>query len=254
MKIISILLMFLSVSTYGQESKEKAPEFRGGILSLKAFIAENYEYPKYETKEGTVIVEFRLASYGYIYDIKIIKGLSEPIDESVIQLIDNMPSWNSARNKYGKRIEAFVTLPIKVEKSLPEITEVEEVAVDDWFVEDGSFIPNRTIKDDSTKVYDVVAIDPEFIGGEKAMTKFIADNFIYPDSARINEEQGVVYVQFVVSKKGNVEDVKVLRGVSKSIDKEAIRIISIMPKWRPGEQAGKPVNVRYVLPIRASLD
>jgi TonB family protein len=104
-----------------------------------------------------------------------------------------------------------------------------------------------------TKTYDVVSISPEFKGGPQAMSQFIVDNFVYPEAARKNNEEGTVWIEFVVQSNGKLSDVKVVKGVSKSLNTECIRIIEKMPKWKPGEQAGKKVNVRYTIPIKARL-
>lgn len=83
--------------------------------------------------------------------------------------------------------------------------------------------------------------------------KWIGKNVRYPEIARDNGVQGKVYVQFVVEKDGSVSNITVVRGVDAALDKEAIRVISSMPKWKPGKQRGKPVRVSYTLPIAFQL-
>lgn len=68
-----------------------------------------------------------------------------------------------------------------------------------------------------------------------------------------NGIQGKVYIQFVIERDGSITDVKVLRGVDASLDKEAVRVVKAMPKWKPGKQRGKPVRVSYTLPINFQL-
>jgi protein TonB len=94
---------------------------------------------------------------------------------------------------------------------------------------------------------------PSFPGGEENLIMFLAKNIQYPDKARNNGIQGTVYVTFIISKEGKVTDMKILRGVNKDIDKEAMRVISILPQWFPGMQQGKFVKVQYNLPIRFTL-
>ena len=105
-----------------------------------------------------------------------------------------------------------------------------------------------------TNVFTFVEQMPEFPGGNSAMYNFISKNMVYPSEAQENNEQGKVVVQFVVMNDGQVQDATVVRGVSPAIDKEALRIIKIMPRWQPGKQNGKPVNVRFVLPLTFSLN
>ncbi|NOQ74712.1 MAG: TonB family protein [Crocinitomix sp.] len=103
------------------------------------------------------------------------------------------------------------------------------------------------------KVYDFVEEDPEFPGGTDAMTKYIVEHVEYPDKAKELGEQGIVYVKFVVASDGSVTNVSIRKGVSATLDAEATRVISAMPNWIPGMQAGKAVAVNYTLPIHFRL-
>ena len=96
----------------------------------------------------------------------------------------------------------------------------------------------------------VVEQMPEFPGGEKAMLKYLYDNLQYPKVDMENGIKGKVIVQFIIENDGSISDPKVLQGVSKTIDAEAIRVVNAMPKWKPGMQDGKPVKVQYTLPLR----
>ncbi len=102
-------------------------------------------------------------------------------------------------------------------------------------------------------VYDFVSVNPEFPGGEVEMIAFIQKEFNYPEKSRERGEQGVVYIEFVVEKNGSIKEVKIVKGVSKLLDKECLRVVHAMPKWKPGEQDGVPVNVRYTMPISCKL-
>jgi len=85
------------------------------------------------------------------------------------------------------------------------------------------------------------------------MTAFIAKNVVYPELSKEMEEQGIVYVEFVVNTNGSIQDVKIIKGVSELLDKEAMRVVKMMPAWTPGEQAGKKVRVRYQVPINFKI-
>lgn len=109
---------------------------------------------------------------------------------------------------------------------------------------------------DSTKkemVYDMPEQMPQYIGGPDALDNFINDHIKYPAVAKENAIQGKVYVQFVVEKDGSITDVKVRRGAHALLDAEAVRVIKLMPNWKPGSMRGKTVRVRYTLPITFSL-
>ena len=103
-------------------------------------------------------------------------------------------------------------------------------------------------------VFMVVENMPSFPGGQEGMTKHIVTTIKYPEEARKNGIQGTVFVTFVVEKDGTVTNVKVLRGIGKECDEEAIRVVSAMPKWIAGTQRGEKVRVQYNLPLKFSLE
>ena len=110
-------------------------------------------------------------------------------------------------------------------------------------------------KEVEEKVYNIAMVEqkPEFPGGEAAMYKWLSDHINYPVAAAEEGVQGRVVVEFVVSKTGNVENVRVLRGRHPALDKEATRLVKSMPKWQPGRNNGQPVKVTYTLPITFKL-
>lgn len=94
---------------------------------------------------------------------------------------------------------------------------------------------------------------PDFPGGQKKLFKWLSANIKYPKEAQANKEQGRVIVRFVIDKDGKVTDAKVVRSISPSLNKEALRLIEAMPRWKPGEKDGQPVAVRFTLPITFRL-
>lgn len=103
------------------------------------------------------------------------------------------------------------------------------------------------------EVYYAVDEMPEFEGGINSLQRFIAYNVKYPHEAREQDIMGKVYVSFVVSETGKVKNVEIKRGVHKLLDEEALRVVRLMPDWKPGKHEGKPVNVGYVIPISFNL-
>lgn len=101
--------------------------------------------------------------------------------------------------------------------------------------------------------FDVVETPPSFPGGMGELVKFLQENIKYPAAAVTGKVEGKVIVRFVVDKEGTVRDVEVARSVSPELDAEAVRVVKAMPKWSPGRQEGKAVNVRYVLPVTFSM-
>ena len=103
-------------------------------------------------------------------------------------------------------------------------------------------------------IFMVVETMPEFPGGQQALFKFLGENVKYPVIAQENGIQGRVICQFVVNKDGSIVDAVVVRSSGEpSLDKEALRVINSMPKWKPGKQRGKPVRVKYTVPVNFRL-
>lgn len=120
-----------------------------------------------------------------------------------------------------------------------------------------SFCQEENIFDTTNTVYDLVAIEdpPEYPGGQDAMMKFLSKNSRYPDAERKQGIQGKVFVTFVIDKKGNVTHAEVYKGVKggPGLDEEGLRLVNMMPRWKPGKQNGKLVRVRYILPLHFKL-
>ena len=104
-------------------------------------------------------------------------------------------------------------------------------------------------KEEETKVFDVVEQMPSFPGGPSALMQYLSSNIKYPVVAEENGVQGRVVCTFVVERDGSITDVRVIKSVDPSLDKEAVRVVKSMPKWAPGKQNGQPVRVRFTLPV-----
>ena len=119
------------------------------------------------------------------------------------------------------------------------------------------FIPPVVTKGEEVveelEIFTVVESMPEYIGGDEARMSFLQENIKYPQLARESGIQGTVFVTFVVETNGSVTDVRVLRGIGGGCDEEAVRVVKLMPKWKPGMQRSKPVRVQFTMPIRFTL-
>jgi len=104
------------------------------------------------------------------------------------------------------------------------------------------------------EIFTSAEVMPEYEGGLAAMSRFLSRQLRYPASERSVGHEGTVYVRFVVNSAGQVVDVEAVRGVSGLLDKEAMRVVSLMKKWKPGAQHGIAVNVRMILPIKFQLE
>ena len=113
---------------------------------------------------------------------------------------------------------------------------------------------NMQTQQSATKAYEVVEVMPKFKGGESAMMEFLMMNMKYPQAAVKAKQQGRAIVGFVVRKDGTVSDVQITKSAGHAVlDKEAMRVVKAMPAWEPGKQKGKPVDVKYNVPITFRL-
>lgn len=116
---------------------------------------------------------------------------------------------------------------------------------------------NKVVKQQTAQDGKTVELNPdkmpEFPGGNNGLTEWLSKNTKYPKEAKDNNEQGRVVVSFVVDKDGKATDAKVVRSISPTIDKEAMRLIEVMPRWTPGKKDGQPVAVRFTLPMTFKL-
>ena len=152
-----------------------------------------------------------------------------PKAEEVIEIMDNDSKVEESTIQASDDTQAAVEV-----KYTPVEVEEEEV--------------------DEQQIFTIVEEQPEFPGGMAECYKWIGKNLNYPTISAENGVQGRVTVNFVVNADGSIVDVKVLRGVDPYLDKEAIRVVSKMPKWKPGKQRGKAVRCSFNLPVRFKLN
>lgn len=108
-------------------------------------------------------------------------------------------------------------------------------------------------KMDKDSVFSVVEKMPYYPDGTEKLIRFIVSNIKYPADAKAKGIEGTVFVKFIVKKDGTISNVSLIRGIGSSCDEEAIRVVKLMPKWIPGEQKGKKVDVEFNLPIKFKL-
>ncbi|MGQ1889306.1 energy transducer TonB [Thermophagus sp. OGC60D27] len=150
----------------------------------------------------------------------------------------------------------------------PKVTDILNIVQDDVELEEELIIQDTEAteetevdftdmttdeEEEEAPVFFIVEEMPEFPGGELALHKYLASTIEYPVIAQENGIQGRVYVKFVVNTDGSITDVEIARGVDPSLDKEALRVVKSMPKWKPGKQRGKSVRVSYTVPINFVL-
>ena len=111
----------------------------------------------------------------------------------------------------------------------------------------GNLLANDTV------VYKSADVPPAFKGGDAELNRYLSRNIKYPKEARDNNIKGRVTIGFIVEKDGTLTNVKLVRGIGGGCDEEAVRAMSVSPKWNPGLNSGKPVRVRYSIPVAYAL-
>ncbi len=108
-------------------------------------------------------------------------------------------------------------------------------------------------EEDENEIFEILEDGPAFPGGDAALMQYFNKNIKYPQAAIDKGARGTVLVRFVVNKDGSVVDAQIAKSVEEHLDKEALRVVSAMPKWKPGKQRGKPVRCRFSVPVRFVL-
>ena len=140
----------------------------------------------------------------------------------------------------------------EIGEQIPEVAEVQQKA--EQAAEEKVKTKPQTDTTKKKKTWDCMPETmPYFPGGQELLLKYLADNIKYPASAVKAKKQGRVIVTFIVQKDGSVTHAKIAKSIDPELDAEALRIVKGMPKWTPGTQNGKPVSVRYMVPVKFSL-
>ena len=229
---------------------EEMPEFPGGMGECMKFIGKNIKYPTQAQEngiQGRVIVQMVVTKEGDIAESMVVRGVDPLLDAEALRVINSMPKWKPGKQR-GEAVNVKYTIPVnfRLSSSDGEVKEVKN--------QEGETVGAGTqTRVDENGIHMVCEEMPEFTGGMRECMNFLSKNIKYPTTAQENGIQGRVIVQFVVNTDGSIAEPKVVRGVDPELDAEALRVISIMPKWKPGKQKGEAVRVRYTIPVMFRL-
>ena len=223
---------------------EEMPEFPGGMGECMKFIGKNIKYPTQAQEngiQGRVIVQMIVTKEGDIAEAKVVRSVDPLLDAEALRVINSMPKWKPGKQR-GEAVNVKYTIPVmfRLSNEAPETKKEKE-----------STATEETVNENT--IFQVVEEMPEFPGGMRECMNFIGKNIKYPTQAQENGKEGRVIVQFVVNRDGSIVEPSVVRGVDPELDAEALRVISIMPKWKPGKQRGKAVRVKYTIPVMFRL-
>jgi TonB family protein len=242
------------------------PQYTGGETALENFILAQTQYPQEalnKKQEGIIEVDFILSKNGNITDIKCTNNKYPELCNEVKRVIALMPKWTPAKVKgqtvnvhhkmsigfklYNKQI-TYVIIPDETTVSIDELIEQDIVDSDPNGVD--SELLSKPKRQSDEDILTFAEQMPEFDGD---LSEYLSKNISYPKIAAENKIEGKVIVQFVVEKDGSISNASVIRKVGWGMDEEALRVVSNMPTWKPGKQNGKPIRVKYNLPVNFKL-
>jgi TonB family protein len=222
---------------------DQMPQYPGGVVQLRKDIALNISYPQDALKKniiGRVIVGFVINKEGEVTNAKVLRGVHASLDAEALRVVNKLKDFKPGMDE-GKNVNVSFTVPVtfRLQKATPP--------------------PPPPLKKRGTSIYNgeevhvVVDKMPEYPGGMMKLRSDIANMVDYPKKAKKKGVQGRVIIGFVITKSGNVENVKVLRGVTSSLNKEAVRVVKNIKKFKPGYEKGKPVQVSFTVPVTFKL-
>lgn len=249
-------------------SSNPLPRFSEGVL--QNYIRKHVVYPeqaKQQKLEGRVVVSFIIEVDGKVSNVTVLKSTNTVFNDAALACIKSLPVFKPGFID-GKpvRVQMYEAVPFSL-KPIPDVEDepvaeqlVEEPAPNIEVVEadpsgiDAAMVeapPVEAPASSADEVFTFVEHMPEFPGD---LNSYLSKNLNYPAEAKEKNIQGKVIVQYIVGADGFIYDVKVLRPLHPALDKEAMRVIKAMPKWKPGKQNGRAVAVRYTLPINFVLN
>jgi len=238
------------------EVVETMPEYpNGGMPGMMEFLSKNIRYPVNAQKNGTqgrVTVQFIVNTDGSISNIGILRRVDPELDGEAVRVISAMPKWKPGMQK-GKPVRVKYTVPVMFRLNDEKKEEFKPVPKIDESIVVVGYASQEKSPAEKDVVFEVVEQMPSFAGGMGGLMRYLSKNIKYPVAAQKAGAQGQVIVQVIIDSNGNVTNPKITKSVDPSLDAEAIRVTSNMPKWQPGMQRGKAVNVKYTFPIDFKL-
>ena len=184
---------------------------------------------------------------GAVSNVKVAKGIGKECDDEALRVVKAMPKWKPGLQK-GKPVRVNYMLPIFF-----KLDESEKYAP----VKGETIAPQADVKPDKNGIWDIAETMPEYPGGIDGLRTFMQDNLTVPEKYKDMDTKAEyrIFVQFVVAEDGSITNVELKKPEpsKKDLNDEAIRVVKAMPKWKPGTVDGKPVRVRYVLPVTYRL-
>ena len=240
--MIAVLLLFAAVMVFmiaknAYEAYQKEHAVMDQVTELSALTQQKKKEAKVERKEIPVKQEQQQVVEKVKSSVKFTAPVIKKDDE--VKPEDELKSQDEIMNSKV----AVGALNVVGNDENGEVLKAKEVIATE---------PVKP-KEEENKVFDVVEQMPSYPGGMGALMQYLSSNIKYPAIAEENGIQGRVICTFVVERDGSITDVRIAKSVDPSLDKEAMRVVSKMPKWIPGKQNGSAVRVKYTLPVTFRL-
>ena len=273
-KIIVLIYLYLIVGFKVSAQEEVVSSLNSDSVPANSEFISNNENPKFEGKDinafiqwvnseiiypesalrdniqGRVVLRFTVDTAGNVTNVHVLKGVSKELDEEAVRVISSSPKW-IPNYENGKPVAVSYNFPLTY--SLPDDYKYEDL------LETDSIPTKSAVELLAERLFEYrngskdIDVHPKFRGKDRNTFNYWVNSRIrYPESALKNNIQGQVLLSFTIDSVGNVTNVYVVRGVSKELDKEAVRVISSSPKWTPGYKDGKPISVFYHFPVNFS--
>ncbi|OFY47229.1 MAG: hypothetical protein A2X22_08500, partial [Bacteroidetes bacterium GWF2_49_14] len=234
------------------------PKFQNGTIEdYRNWIQKNVEYPadaKTKKIQGTVYITFIVDTKGQVVQPEIIRSVDPILDQEVMRALKTSPAWTPGMQK-GKPVNVAFAMPIKFilhGNTTQKLKEPEEENPEEAAAMINNYNDSQIQK--GKQAFQIVEEMPVFQGGGiKEFAKWAQASVKYPSIAMENGIHGTVYVSFLVTKEGKVEDVEIARKIDPSLDAEVLKVIRSSPDWTPGLQRGNPVNVAFNIPIKFKM-
>ena len=242
--VIFLAGIFMTEQSVAQNivaNPERPPMFMGGPDAMNAFISGTMRFPDdaFERRaQGLVVYTFVVETDGTISNIRPVRLADPALDAEALRIIQAMPLWQPAEHR-GRSVRAEVTVPMfftinpYATRNVPVQQQQTNYARTDL-----SIMENYA-------VFTIVDRMPQFATGGNALATFIARHICYPREALAAGIEGRVLCSFIVAPDGSVSNIEIVDGIPE-LNAEAIRVLSLMPNWRPGSRNGVPVHVRVL--------
>ncbi len=232
------------------EDPDIPPIYTGGTAEMHRFIANTLRYPAEaaeQNKQGLVVYTFVVEKDGTLTNFDLIHNADSLLDKEALRILQAMPPWRPAKFKNEiVRSKSYVPMYFRLNKNAGA-TARRAATPAQVYAKTDTEIAN-------SEVFSIVDKMPQYPYGEKELAGFIEHQIRYPKEAQQQGIEGRILCSFIVAADGSISNIQVVQGLNPQLDKEAVRVLSLMSKWIPGELNGEKVNVKCLLPIDFSID